>query len=201
MAFFGLTSLGYQNTFAAASISSLNLHIFSLKEYETSWIKVLGTNSLSSKCSSIELQQIFRTLFHGPLPQYDAQILSEAFNGCSEEVTFQDYLEIIEHVRDWAEKESERKNNISSNCDVTTSSEFQESLRRHKRLPRSLQEKQQVPLTSTQEVKFSSLFLLFHFLLCFNFILFFYSLVGKDNNLNYLPMEDKDHKLHNLLLN
>lgn len=151
MAFFGLTALGYQNTFASSAITALNLHVFTLNDYKISWNKIVGN---SNKCNSNELQQIFRHLFHGPIPQYDAHILSEAFNGCYEDVTYEDYITTIEQLREWSEKESEPKNHVSNNCDVTTSSEFQESIRRHKRLPRSLQEKQQVPLTSTQEVIF-----------------------------------------------
>lgn len=151
MAFFGLTALGYQNTFASTSITSLNLHIFTINDYINSWKKILDTKEI---CNSNELQQIFRHLFHGPVPNYDAHILSEAFNGCFNDITFNDYITIIEQLREWAEKESENKNTISNNCDVITSSEFQESMRRHKRLPRSLQEKQNAPLTSTQEVSY-----------------------------------------------
>ena len=150
MAFFGLTALGYQNSFAAASITALNLHVFTEKEYQDAWKKILGSNQLT--CNANELQQILRSLFHGPIPPYDAHIFAESFNGCVDELTFDEYMTTICQLREWAENESQTKNHVSSNCDVTTSSEFQESIRRHKRLPRSLQEKQQVPLTSSQEV-------------------------------------------------
>lgn len=149
MAFFGLTALGYQNSFAAASITALNIHVFSVREYEYSWKKVLG-NKLT--CNAEELQQILRTLFHGPLPQYDAHVFAESFNGCVDELSFDEYMTTITQLREWAEHESEPRNHVSNNCDVTTSSDFQESIRRHKRLPRALQDKQQIPLTSTQEV-------------------------------------------------
>jgi hypothetical protein len=150
MAFFGLTALGYQNPFSAASITALNIHVFTLKEYESSWKRVLGSRST---CNAEELQQILRTLFHGPLPAYDAHVFAESFNGCVDELSFEEYMTTVEQLREWAEHESEVKNHVSSNCDVVTSSDFQESLRRHKRLPRSVQDKQQIPLTSSQEVQ------------------------------------------------
>jgi hypothetical protein len=149
MAFFGLTALGYQNPFAAASITALNIHVFTRKEYESTWKRVLGNRPT---CNADELQQILRTLFHGPLPAYDAHVFAESFNGCVDELSFEEYMATIDQLREWAENESETKNQISSNCDMGTSSDFQESLRKHKRLPRSVQDKQQIPLTSTQEV-------------------------------------------------
>lgn len=155
MAFFGLTALGYQNSFAAASITALNIHVFTLKEYEDVWKNVLGDKKT---CNADELQKILRTLFHGPIPPYDAHVFAESFNGCVDELTYDEYITTISQLREWAEHESEPRNHVSSNCDMKTSSDFQESIRRHKRLPRGLQDKQQIPLTAAQEVGLSAIY-------------------------------------------
>jgi hypothetical protein len=193
MAFFGLTALGYQNSFAAASITALNIHVFTEEEYKSSWKKILGSNKFT--CNAEELQQILRHLFHGPIPAYDAHVFAESFNGCVDELTFDEYMTTIRQLREWAEHESESKNHVSSNCDVTTSSEFQESIRRHKRLPRALQDKQQVPLTSSQEV---CLFLFFLPSLLISLCL---RLDGKEQSLLHQVMVAKVLRLHNLRQN
>lgn len=190
MAFFGLTALGYQNSFAAASITALNIHVFTLKEYEDAWKQVLGSSQKT--CNSQELQKILRTLFHGPIPPYDAHVFAESFNGCVDELTYEEYITTIAQLREWAEHESEPRNQISSNCDITTSSDFQESIRRHKRLPRGLQDKQQIPLTAAQEVGLR--LVIYHFS-------FSSRLVGKKLSLLHQLMVDKVHKSHNLLQN
>lgn len=150
MAFFGLTALGYQNTFAVASRTASNLHVFNKTDFRTAWKSIMQDEMV---CRSDNLKAIFRSLFHGPVPLYDAELLSESFDGGAEEVTFDDYMETMIHLSEYAEaKEQENAGKISDQCDVTTSSEFEESLRRNRRLPRELQQKQAFPLTSTQEV-------------------------------------------------
>jgi hypothetical protein len=150
MAFFGLTALGYQNTFAVASRTASNLHVFNETDFRTAWRKVMQDEKV---CRSDDLQTIFRSLFHGPVPLYDAELLSQSFDGGSEEVAFDDYIQTMISLSEFAEaKEQENAGKISDQCDMSTSSEFEESIRRNKRLPRELQQKQAVPLTSTQEV-------------------------------------------------
>eukprot|EP00341_Mesodinium_pulex_P010132 CAMPEP_0116913094 /NCGR_PEP_ID=MMETSP0467-20121206/16496_1 /TAXON_ID=283647 /ORGANISM="Mesodinium pulex, Strain SPMC105" /LENGTH=183 /DNA_ID=CAMNT_0004589237 /DNA_START=25 /DNA_END=576 /DNA_ORIENTATION=- len=150
MAFFGLTALGYQNTFAVSARTASNLHVFDEKDFRTAWRRVKGE---SDTCRSEDLQTIFRTLFHGPVPQYDAELLSESFDGGRDEIGFDDYMSTLQYLKELAEsKEAENEGKVSDSCDFTTSSEFGESLKRNKRPGRDLQQKQQVPLTSTQEI-------------------------------------------------
>ena len=149
MAFFGLTALGYQNAFAVASRTASNLHVFNDQDFESAWRKVMGEENV---CQSDKLQIIFRSLFHGPVPQYDAELLADAFGGW-DEFTYDSYMCTMNNLKDLAEaKEIENQGKRSDQCDVKTSSEFEESIRRNKRLPREPQQKQQVPLTSMQEV-------------------------------------------------
>jgi hypothetical protein len=150
MAFFGLTALGSQNAFSSSSRTALNLHVFNENEFVASWRRVVGSRKT---CDQNELQSIFRTLFHGPIPPYDAEVLSESFNGGIDEQSFDDYLETMNSLKEWAElKESNVRGDKSENCDITTSTEFQESMTRHRRTQRGPREKQLVPITTSQEV-------------------------------------------------
>mmetsp|Transcript_14107 Transcript_14107/g.21107 ORF Transcript_14107/g.21107 Transcript_14107/m.21107 type:complete len:184 (+) Transcript_14107:76-627(+) len=150
MAFFGLTALGYQNTFAAAAANASHLHVFSTNDFESAWKKIVGNNS---SCNGDELNKIFRSLYHGPVPSFDAQRLSECFEGGTDTVTFEDYISTLNSLKALAEREEEETSGKrAANCDMSSSSEFLESIRRHRRLPRPLQQKQQVPLTASQEI-------------------------------------------------
>jgi hypothetical protein len=151
MAFFGLTALGQQNTFHASSILATNLHVFVSNDFESAWNRV--TKSAAS-CEGGELFDIFIKLYHGPVPEHDAECLSEAFEGGVMTVTFEEYMKTMMFLRQKAIDAEENPCHTSgSNCDVTTNGAFLESIRRHIRAPRDLQRKQAVPLTSAQEVR------------------------------------------------
>lgn len=150
MAFFGLTALGHQNTFHASSILATNLHVFEKSDFESAWNRV--TKSASS-CKGEQLFDVFIKLYHGPVPEHDAERLSEAFEGGIVDVDFDRYMDTMMFLRQKAIEEEESPRHTSgSNCDVTTNAQFLESIRRHVRAPRDLQRKQCVPLTSAQEV-------------------------------------------------
>mmetsp|Transcript_22023 Transcript_22023/g.37294 ORF Transcript_22023/g.37294 Transcript_22023/m.37294 type:complete len:184 (+) Transcript_22023:100-651(+) len=150
MAFFGLTALGQQNTFHASSILATNLHVFVEKDFESAWNRVTGS---AASCEGAQLSEVFIKLYHGPVPEHDAERLSEAFEGGIMDVTFEKYMDTMMFLRQRALDIEENPCHPSgSNCDVSTNSAFLESIRRHIRVPRELQKKQSVPLTSAQEI-------------------------------------------------
>jgi hypothetical protein len=142
--------LGQQNTFHASSILATNLHVFVEKDFESAWNRV--TKSAPS-CEGAQLFDVFIKLYHGPVPEHDADRLSEAFDGGMMTVTFEKYMETMMFLRQKAiEIEENPCHPGGTTCDVSTNSAFLESIRRHVRAPRDLQKKQCVPLTSAQEV-------------------------------------------------
>ena len=128
-----------------------NLHVFVESDFESAWNRV--TKSASS-CEGSQLFDIFIKLYHGPVPEHDADCLSEAFEGGLMEVQFQQYMDTMMFLRQKAIDEEENPCHSSGrNCDVTTNGQFLESIKRHVRAPRELQRKQCMPLTSAQEVR------------------------------------------------
>ncbi len=77
MAFFGLTALGPQNTFAAKEIHFRNIQIFSEEDYEKVWNRV---NGRVTYCSFSKVDEMMRVLFHGPVPVTDKPFIDAAFD-------------------------------------------------------------------------------------------------------------------------
>ena len=78
MAFFGLTALGPQNTFAVNSTGFRNIMIFSDEDFTDAWKKV--NKGQAPHCLKIMLPDIFKALFHGPIPASDKDLV-DAFSG------------------------------------------------------------------------------------------------------------------------
>ena len=150
MAFFGLTALGYQDTFHVSSLASTNLHVFEENDFRSAWNRATGS---ATSCEGDVLNKVFVKLYHGPVPPQDADMLSQAFDGGIMSVEFDKYMEIMMELREKAiEIEEDPCYKKGSTCDVSTNSEFLDSIKRHVRPSRDLQQKQVVPLTSLQEV-------------------------------------------------
>lgn len=103
MAFFGLTALGPQNTFAAAATTSRNLQIFEDIDFQRAWEKV---NKDAKHCRLSKLQEIMEVLFHGPVPVNDKIHINNAFEEqaiyfeTSETVSLTAFLRIMIELRD-----------------------------------------------------------------------------------------------------
>jgi hypothetical protein len=50
MAFFGLTALGPQDTFAHHSTASINLHVFEDIDFENAWKATVDKDAVINKC-------------------------------------------------------------------------------------------------------------------------------------------------------
>ncbi len=150
MAFFGLTALGPQNCFEYASRSATHLFIFEDKDFEASWRKILG-KSLSA--TNADLTLVFKTLYHGPVPQTDKEVIADAFSHLQEPYRFDDYMNSLRDLRDRLESNLHKiRDGPGPSCNFKESTLLQHAIRNNKIPDRSLHEKQCAPLTSAQEV-------------------------------------------------
>lgn len=161
MAFFGLTALGPQNSFANASRFFQNLYIFDESDFEASWNRVVGAARFTKLGN---LRAIMEDLFHGPVPANDQELIDDAFclgmDNENESLSLEDYLIVMKKLREETKKEEiASRNKSKQSCEFSSSVEFKESFRRHRRMEKDLREKQIQPLTTTHEVSASLLLL------------------------------------------
>lgn len=150
MAFFGLTALGQQDPFAAAARTSSHLHVFTISDFEKAWTKALNT---AKKCNESEFCNVLRALYHGPVSSSDNERIRAFFGQCVDEVTKEEFIEGMKFLSDEADKEVRMpRGGPGASCDFATSSNIQEALLRNKHPSRTLQDKQQHPLTENQEI-------------------------------------------------
>lgn len=110
MAFFGLTALGPQNSFAAAAKTSGNLHIFEEDDFQRAWERV---NGKTQHCRVDKLPEIATALFRGPVPTNDRQRIDAAFDDQAPYfempgiLSFAMYIRVMIELRDQAAKAEE----------------------------------------------------------------------------------------------
>lgn len=172
MAFFGLTALGPQNTFAAAAKQARYLQIFDDNDFETAWNKINGSGA--EHCKVNKIGDIMRCLFKGPIPPTDERHIIDAFeNGnfeTSETVSYTTYMRMMLDLREQAGNQIHtcmqmhlltnsltehdeidfHSQPMKATCDFNSSSLFLETLRKCGKRG-WIRDKQTTPLTSNQE--------------------------------------------------
>lgn len=157
MAFFGLTALGPQNSFQNASKCFRNLQIFDEADFTAAWNRVNG--AVDAKfCHISKLGDVMRTLYRGPVPANDNEVLVVAFEEESKYfetpnvLSFVTYIRVMQRLAKDAEREEALMNDTPlSVCEYNSSLAIQQDMLRNKRCNRNPQEKQIQPLTSAQE--------------------------------------------------
>lgn len=154
MAFFGLTALGPQNSFETAATTYRILQIFDEDDFRQAWEKVNKKNT--PHCNKSKLPDIFKTLFHGPIPATEKQFIEDAFMYDFETpdmISMDTYLKIMLRLRDEAELQQRTyEGKPKPACEFISSSEFKESLKKNAAIKREIQTKQTGPITACQEV-------------------------------------------------
>lgn len=152
MAFFGLTALGPQNTFAAASKKARILHVFEDDDFLNAWYRVNGRDALHGKLSKIG--DILRIVFCGPIPPNDEGPIREAFENetfeTSETISLTSFMKIMIRLRDEADMQEKGLTNDDKLTDFSSVSQYLETLQKGGKI-NSIQTKQSMPLTSNQE--------------------------------------------------
>ena len=152
MAFFGLTALGPQNTFAATSTRFRQIIIFSDDEFTRAWNRTNGKGQMH--CDTSKMKDVLKILYCGPTPVSDKEVIDAAFEEAFDTISYDGYMATMIKVRDQcAAEEKELAKHVSNNCEYVSSSEFHLSIRKNAAMSRELQTKQTVPLTSSQEVR------------------------------------------------
>ena len=149
------SALGPQNSFATSARTARKLHIFDEDDFQRAWEKVNGKDS--SHCRLSRLPDVMQALFRGPVPPNDLYYIAKAFEDTSsfetpETISFISYARIMITLRDEASRsEREFDGKLKPTCEFNSSREFKDSMTRHHRMERDVQQKQIAPLTSTQE--------------------------------------------------
>ena len=76
MAFFGLTALGPQEQFKAARLEAYTCELFELKEFAAAFDAV---SPAGAPLPAAKLDEVFRRVFHGPLPAPEADKVARHF--------------------------------------------------------------------------------------------------------------------------
>jgi len=155
MAFFGLTSLGPQNSFQACSKSFRNLQIFDENDFTAAWKRVNGSDTF---CHVSKLGDVMRMLFRGPVPVNDNDHVVRAFEEeakyfeTANMLSFVTYLRVVLRLAKEAEVEEEQLNEKPLPvCEYTSSLAIQQDMLRNKRCNMGPVQKQIAPLTAAQE--------------------------------------------------
>ena len=156
MAFFGLTALGPQDNFAASSKSFCNLYVFEDADFESAWNRVTKASKFTTFGS---LSEILTVLFHGPVPENDMERISSGFmldvQDDANPLSFAEYMNIMVKVREDITNEGDhRRHKHKEHVEYNSAAEFHDSLKRHHRMERRVQDKQIAPLTCSQECEY-----------------------------------------------
>ena len=102
MAFFGLTALGPQDTFAHHAKGFVNIFVFEDIDFDTAWRKGMDSLGLCTE-SEVSLSQledvVLPKLFKGPVPVNDKAVIMREFVG-DKEVSFETYMLKMQYLRD-----------------------------------------------------------------------------------------------------
>eukprot|EP01039_Chlorochromonas_danica_P010810 gene10810-12015_t len=152
MAFFGLTALGPQNTFSALSKNHRNIQIFEENDFCQAWKTVTGDRTF---CPKEQIQDILEQLFRGPVPEPDLEPALDAFYGVDDGsglIAFDTFMKIMVYLQREAEHtEEEMLAKPRPGCELVSSQQFRESVRKNAAIKKDFQTKLIAPLTSTQE--------------------------------------------------
>jgi hypothetical protein len=96
MAFFGLTALGPQDVFTHHSKTFVNIYIFELEDFESSWTTFY---QLDSQISKPDLNKILRKLYRGTVPKNDSNLILNQF-GDDEIIEYSRYIDVLLNLKE-----------------------------------------------------------------------------------------------------
>jgi len=158
MAFFGLTALGPQNTFATLSTTFRYIQIFDEADFSAAWTHVNGSGA--PNCHTSKLPDIFSVLFHGPIPLHDREPIQRAFEvlllDTPDVIDFELFLKVMKRLRVEAEQESKQLEiALKPTCEYNSTSEMALAMKKNAAMKKELQQKITAPLTTTHEYGWS----------------------------------------------
>ena len=103
MAFFGLTALGPQEQYKAARLEAYTCELFELREFAAAFDAV---SPAGAPLPAAKLDEVFRRVFHGPLPAPEADKVARHFRArglaqsAEEEVPRLAFMQAVESLRE-----------------------------------------------------------------------------------------------------
>mmetsp|Transcript_5658 Transcript_5658/g.9608 ORF Transcript_5658/g.9608 Transcript_5658/m.9608 type:complete len:187 (+) Transcript_5658:87-647(+) len=154
MAFFGLTALGPQNSFAAVLKDSILVDIFSDEEFESAFNRVAVNGCLSGEA---ELVEVLEKVYHGEVPAAELQMFIDA-TAVAEDgtITRAAFDDTVASMRAKATEFMTNQHQVLSGaCETSSSEVMQTNLRRHTRSKAGPTDKYSQPLVTSQEYGWS----------------------------------------------
>lgn len=155
MAFFGLTSLGPQNSFEYNSKKRYFIHLFELEDYKKAWNEIVKDQNAVDYGT---LFMIIRKLFNGPvIPENDNALIVEAFREINitadfdNMVTYEEYASTLSKVKQNVLSAINGKNDENSDTKTITNEVYRENIRKHIRKS-DFVDNQRLPMTGNQEL-------------------------------------------------
>mmetsp|Transcript_42290 Transcript_42290/g.72853 ORF Transcript_42290/g.72853 Transcript_42290/m.72853 type:complete len:187 (+) Transcript_42290:101-661(+) len=156
MAFFGLTSLGPQDSFASSAIDQVNLNIFTDNDFEASFRKF--DRDQSGFIERDEIQALLEDVYRGPCRQVEVDMFLMKFDqNYDGKISWDEFRSTLETIRaELEEREQQRENGVGIGSEFKSNQDFHASLRKHQRMDRNPNQKYHTPLTATQEIGFKN---------------------------------------------
>ena len=162
MAFFGLTALGAQNSFASSLEGRSNLAIFADSDWDAAFAQVVPQPN--GKLLVQQADKLLFALFHGPSPTYelsrllahmdvDATAKSETEAAAAAAISRAELQRVIAELRVEIEREErEQQWTFRGACDTQSNEEYRNRIRRQRHLAAVGTHTSSSPLTAAQDL-------------------------------------------------
>eukprot|EP00611_Tribonema_gayanum_P015197 TRINITY_DN27019_c0_g1_i1.p1 TRINITY_DN27019_c0_g1~~TRINITY_DN27019_c0_g1_i1.p1 ORF type:complete len:209 (-),score=77.95 TRINITY_DN27019_c0_g1_i1:300-872(-) len=153
MAFFGLTALGPQNTFACSLKGASDLQIFSDEDWRLAFEAVAVEGALRRD----DVTALLEALYRGPAPVDDAARFAKAAEAALgsgwDALACAQVLRAVQQLRaDMTQLQADEAWRARASCGTTSNEEYRNRVRRHRGLHLAPQEQYAVPLKAAQDL-------------------------------------------------
>ena len=147
MAFFGVTSMGVQNSFKSGLVNALGFNVFSIEEYEIAFRKLdKDGNGFITPDEAEEL--LFETYGFPPMEEEVNLFMKEFDLNADGKVTWEEFCLSMNRIKDKMDSKAEGAKEYSSYEQLTNDRS------KHKRMNGEVQNKYKGPMTFNQSVGF-----------------------------------------------
>lgn len=150
MAFFGLTSLGPQNSFQNSLQATTYINVFTADEFENAFVLAESNNDSIPEV----LDACLRNVYHGPPMESDEKLIKSRLNEqYGDTFSVFDFMVVIRELQAEAdENEEAEKNKVSSGGEFKLASEYHHNLNKHTRMSQDPRHKYRTPVTASHDI-------------------------------------------------
>uniref|UniRef100_A0A7S2V2Y5 EF-hand domain-containing protein n=1 Tax=Fibrocapsa japonica TaxID=94617 RepID=A0A7S2V2Y5_9STRA len=151
MAFFGLTSLGPQDSFATSLLDTINLNIFSDEDFETAFKKV--DRDGSGFIERNEIEALLREVYRGDCPRNEVEMFMAKFDTNQDgKISWEEFVSTLCELRqEVEEQEKAKEQRVGPASQFSSNLEYRENMHKHTRLNTGPTDKYNQPMTASQE--------------------------------------------------